>query len=137
MAWYSTGHVYTCKVTICGVCSRVMCTCSYHVNRLLCSAVKTNESKPILHFVYQYIKIVTCVCVTEVGCLWGGTRLVTHDLRTSINLELCEECSRTLGPGMGWKSSKQMHAIMIREQQSQGTQSGEQQLKRTRPGSSS
>ena len=39
---------------------------------------------------YQYIKILTvctclcvCVCVTEVGCSWGGTRLVTRDLRTT------------------------------------------------------
>ena len=38
------------------------------------------------------IKILTCVCVcvcmracvTEVGCSWGGTRLVTRDLCTSI-----------------------------------------------------
>ena len=45
---------------------------------------------------YQYIKILTCVClcVTEVGCSWGGTRLVTCDLRrlNLLNLELCEEC---------------------------------------------
>ena len=25
-----------------------------------------------------------------------------RDLRTLLNLELREECSRTLGPGMGW-----------------------------------
>ena len=25
-----------------------------------------------------------CACVMEVGCLWGRTRLVTRDLRTSI-----------------------------------------------------
>ena len=29
-------------------------------------------------------KTLTCVCVTEVGCSWGGTGLVTFDLRTSI-----------------------------------------------------
>ena len=44
--------------------------------------------------VHQYIKILTlclsvctcvcvCVCVTKVGCLRGGTRLVTRDLQTS------------------------------------------------------
>ena len=38
----------------------------------------------------QYIKInvrvsvCVCVCVTEVECSWGGTRLVTCDLRASI-----------------------------------------------------
>ena len=38
---------------------------------------------------HPHIKILTCVCVsdclcvTEVGCSWGGTRLVTCDLRTS------------------------------------------------------
>ena len=30
------------------------------------------------------IKILTCVCVTEVRCSWGGTRLVTRDLHTSM-----------------------------------------------------
>ena len=36
---------------------------------------------------YQYILTVcscVCVCVTEVGCSWGGTRLVMHDLCASI-----------------------------------------------------
>ena len=35
---------------------------------------------------YQYIEILMCVrvCVTEVGCSWGGTRLVTCDLCTSM-----------------------------------------------------
>ena len=73
------------------------------------------------------------------GCSWGGTRLiVTRDLRTLIyllNLELREECSRTLplGPAHGLESSMQSAL----EQQSKGTQSGEQQLKRTQSGSSS
>ena len=30
------------------------------------------------------VKISMCVCVTEVGRLWGGTRLVTCDLHTSM-----------------------------------------------------
>jgi len=31
----------------------------------------------------HYIKIlVVCVCITEMGCLGGRTRLVTHDLCT-------------------------------------------------------
>ena len=30
------------------------------------------------------ILMCVCVCVTEVGCSWGRTRLVTRDLRTSI-----------------------------------------------------
>ena len=68
--------------------------------------------------------------MTEVGCSWGGTRLqlVTRDLRTSIyllNLELREECSRTLG----WNPAGA--ASGCGEQQSKRTQSGEQQLKRT------
>ena len=28
--------------------------------------------------------VCVCVCVTEVGCSWGGTRLVTHNFHTSI-----------------------------------------------------
>ena len=46
---------------------------------------------PVHSTVYQYIKILTCVCVcvclcvTEVGCLWGGTRLMLRDLRTSTS----------------------------------------------------
>ena len=53
---------------------------------------------------YQYIKILTVclsvrVCVTEVGCSWGGTRIVTRDLRT-IEPQTLEECgSRRLGMG--------------------------------------
>ena len=48
-------------------------------------ALKTEEvdgSSPFSLFMswYQYIKMLTvcvsvCLCVTEVGCLWGGTRL--------------------------------------------------------------
>ena len=57
---------------------------------------------------------------------------MTRDLRTLIylhvlNLELREECSRTLG----------LHGYAIGEQQSKRTQSGEQQFKRTQSGSSS
>ena len=35
---------------------------------------------------HQYIKISLCVCVTEVGRSWGGTRLVTHSLHTYYTL---------------------------------------------------
>ena len=82
---------------------------------------------------------------------------MTRDLRTLLyllNLELREECSRTLGPGMGWnpvcnrrtaveadaigRAAVQADAIDIREQQSKRTRSGgEQQLKRTQSGRSS
>ena len=89
--------------------------------------------------------------MTEVGCSGGGTRLVTCDLRTYLNLELGEECSRTLGPGMGWNLPEQLGLqVDGREQQSKRTRSGssarnwsaaaevdaigEQQLKRTQIG---
>ena len=89
---------------------------------------------------------------------------MTRDLRTLIyllNLELREECSRTLDPGMGWNpasggcmqsgsSSRSGRAAVeadaIREQQLKRTQSGsssrsgrdrEKQLKRTQAASSS
>ena len=29
------------------------------------------------------LSVCVCVCVTEVGCSWGGTRLVMCDLRTT------------------------------------------------------
>ena len=47
---------------------------------------------------------------------------MTRDLRTLLNLELCEECSRTLG----WNPAGAASAIG--EQQSKRTQSDEQQL---------
>ena len=77
---------------------------------------------------------------------------MTRDLRTLIyllNLELREECSRTLGPGMGWNpvcnrgtavaiGRAAVQADAIGEQQSKRTRSGgEQQLKRAQSGSSS
>ena len=77
---------------------------------------------------------------------------MTRDLRTLIyllNLELREECSRTLGPGM--QSSKRnrgaaVEADVIGEQQPKWTRlgaaaeadaSGEQQMQRAQSGSSS
>ena len=86
---------------------------------------------------YQYIKILTCVCVcvcvcmTEVVCSWGGTRL---DVRT-LNLEYCEECSRTLGPCMGWNLSGQLGCSQGAAVEADAI--GEQQLKQTQSGSSS
>ena len=96
---------------------------------------------PLTWYIHQYIKILTCVCVTEVGCSWGGTRLVTRDLRTSIYCSLIPRPTRGTGyearfteprtprarrmfenigrPGMVWNTSKR-------------TQSGEQPLKRHR-----
>ena len=89
---------------------------------------------------------------------------MTRDLRTLIyllNLELCEECSRTLplAQGMGWNpvcsreaaveadaiGRAAVEADAIGEQQSKRTrsgaaadrESGEQQLKRAKSGSSS
>ena len=89
---------------------------------------------------------------------------MTRDLRTLIyllNLELREECSRTLDPGMGWNSASggcmqsgsssrsgraAVEADAIGEQQLKRTRSGEaaeadasseQQLKRAQSGSSS
>ena len=51
---------------------------------------------------------------SEVGCSWGGTRLVTCDLHTiepctPRSLALCEEHLRTLG--MGWKAAVEADAI--------------------------
>ena len=53
---------------------------------------------------YQYIKILTvclsvCVCVTEAGCLWGGTRLVTCDLRT-IEPQTLRRMFENIGHGL-------------------------------------
>ena len=31
----------------------------------------------------MFVCVCVCLCVTEVGCSWGGTRLVTRYLRTS------------------------------------------------------
>ena len=87
---------------------------------------------------------------------------MTRDLRTVIyllNLELREECSRTLGPGMGWNpvcnrgaaveadaiGRAAVQADAIGEQQSKRMrsgaaadhESGEQQLKRSQSRSSS
>ena len=46
-----------------------------------------------LDFVCLYV----CVCITEVGCSGGRTRLVKHNIcRQPPNLELSEECSRKL-----------------------------------------
>ena len=93
-------------------------------------------------YMRQYIKILTrvcvcvCVCVTEVGCSWGRTRLVTHDLRTSyfnlLNLELCEECSRTSGPESSRAAGECNHGAAI-----EADTIGEQKLKQTQSGSSS
>ena len=98
--------------------------------------------------VYQYIKILTvclcvsvCVCVMEVGCSWGGTRLVTYDLRTCI---YCTSNSAKnvrehwAWAGNSWRGAA-AKADAIGEQQLKRTQSraaaeadasGEQQLKR-------
>ena len=81
---------------------------------------------------------------------------MTRDLRTLIyllNLELREECSRTLDPGMGWNpasgtcmqsgsSSRSGRAAVEADRRNQGAAVEadairEQQLKRTQSGSSS
>ena len=65
---------------------------------------------------------------------------MTRDLRTLIyflNLELREECSRTLGgawAGIGEQQSKRTHAIGRAAVEADAI--GEQQLKRTQSGSS-
>ena len=61
---------------------------------------------------------------------------MTRDLRTLIyllNLELREECSRTLGRGMGWNPECNRASIAAVEADA----IGEQQLKRMQSGSSS
>ena len=35
-----------------------------------------------IHYDFKCVSV--CVCVTEVGCSWGWTRLVMRDLCTSI-----------------------------------------------------
>ena len=69
---------------------------------------------------------------------------MTRDLRTLIyllNLELREECSRTLGRGMGWNPvcnrGAAVEADAIGRAAVEADAIGEQQLKRTQSGSSS
>ena len=69
---------------------------------------------------------------------------MTRDLRTLIyllNLELREECSRTLGRGMGWNPVCNRGAAVeedaIGRAAVEADAIGEQQLKRTQSGSSS
>ena len=87
-----------------------------------------------------------CGCVTEVGCLWGGTRVyITSDVRPSyfnlLNLELCEECSGTLSArAYAWRGAA-VQADAIGGGGGGGGGGlpdaiGEQQLKRTQSGSS-
>ena len=66
---------------------------------------------------------------------------MTRDLRTLIyllNLELCEECLRTLGPGMGWNPvcnrGAAVEADAIGRAAVEADAIGEQQSKRTRSG---
>ena len=66
---------------------------------------------------------------------------MTRNLRTLIyllNLELREECSRTLGPGMGWNPvcnrGAAVEADAIGRAAVQADAIGEQQSKRTRSG---
>ena len=81
------------------------------------------------------------MCVTEVGCLWGGTRLVTHDPRTSIytsnsakNIGHGLESSRTAG---GCNQGAAVEADATGELQLKRTQLGSMlQPKRTQSGSS-
>ena len=94
---------------------------------------------------FQYIKILMCVCpyvcVMEVGCLWGGTRLVTRDLRTSTRT--LQRMLRTLG--MVWNSwgyERMQSGSSSRSECNRGAAVeadaiGEQQLKWTQSGSSS
>ena len=105
-----------------------MCGIPYTAEAIICiGQIQNLKVQSLMRYRYtQVIKILTyvcvCVCVrvTEVGCSWGGTRLVTRNLRASI---YCEECSRTLD--MGWKAAVEVDAI------------GEQQLEWTQSGSSS
>ena len=69
---------------------------------------------------------------------------MTRDLRTLIyllTLELREECSRTLGRGMGWNpvcnQGAAVEADAIERAAVEADAIGEQQLKRTQSGSSS
>ena len=82
-----------------------------------------------------------CVCVMEVGCSWGRTRLVTCDLCTEPrtlrrmfeNIGHGLESSRTAG-GCNWGAAVKadVHVAAV-----EADAIGEQKLKRTRLGSSS
>ena len=65
--------------------------------------------------------------MAEVGCSWGGTRLVTHDLNpyfNLLNLELCKECSRTVWATSGCNRGAAVEADTIREQHRSGRNRG-------------
>ena len=100
----------------------------------------------------QYIKILTvCLRVTEVGCSWGGTRLVMRDLQTEprplrrMFENIGHGCNRGAAvertqSGSSSRSRRNRGAAVeadtIREQQLKQTQSGSSmQLKRTQSGS--
>ena len=74
------------------------------------------------------------VCVTEVGCSWGGTRLVMCDL---LQFTEPQTLRRTLG--MGWNLPEQLAGSSSRSGHNQGAAVeadtiGEQQPKQTQSG---
>ena len=86
--------------------------------------------------IYQYVKILTCVCV----CEWrkwdvhgAGLTIVMRDLRTLLNLELREECSRAgiqLGLQADADAGSSSRSGHNRGAAAEADASGEQQLKR-------
>ena len=83
-----------------------------------------------------YTSMCLSTCVMEVGCSWGGTRLVMRNLRTIEPQTL----RRTLG--IGWKLLEQlMDAISVSGSQTDAIWElqvkPEQQLKRTQSRSNS
>ena len=56
----------------------------WNMNARYSRVAQTGEPHRLDLFSINIVDFNVCVCVTEVGCSWGGTRLVTRDLHTSI-----------------------------------------------------
>ena len=95
------------------------------------------NSKECNHLHNQYVKILICVlvCVTEVGCSWGGTRLVTHDLRTEPRT--LRRTFENIGHGLESSRTGEATNGCYRGAAVEADAIGEQQLKQTQSGSSS